>query len=83
MKVRSGPWQGEPIGEDNCIIARCCGKEVLAKTIARGTRTVLGSDVSDESACEDEVLYLSGRHSGICGGRVAKVSSLTPGGLYM
>ena len=45
MKVCSGPWQGEPVGKDNCIIARCCGKAVLAKAMARGTRTVLGIDV--------------------------------------
>ena len=82
MKVRSGPWQGEPVGEDNCNIARCCGKEVLAKAMARGTRIASGLDVLDESACEDEVQYLPGRHLGICGGRVVKVSSLTPGGLH-
>ena len=45
MKVCSGPWQGEPVGEDNCNIARCCGKEVLAKAMARGTRIALGFDV--------------------------------------
>ena len=45
MKVRSGPWQGEPVGEDNCNIVRCCGKEVVAKAMARGTRTASGWDV--------------------------------------
>ena len=45
MKVRSGPWQGEPVGKDNCNIVRCCGKAVLAKVMARGTRTALGFDV--------------------------------------
>ena len=45
MKVRSGPWQGEPVGKDNCNIVRCCGKAVVAKAMARGTRTALGLDV--------------------------------------
>ena len=82
MKVRSGPWQGEPVGKDNCGTVRRRGKEVLAKAMARGTRTALGWDVLDESACEDKIQYLPGGHPGICGGRVVKVFSLTPGGLH-
>ena len=45
MKVCSGPRQGEPVGEDNCTTVRCCGKEVVTKAMARGTRIALGPNV--------------------------------------
>jgi len=68
MKVRSGPWQGEPVGKDNCNIVRCCGKEVIAKAMARGTRIALGFDVwtslpmkSKSNTCPEDIrVYAAG-----------------------
>ena len=68
MKVRSGPWQGEPVGKDNCNIVRCCGKAVVAKAMARGTRIALGYDVwtnlrvktKSDTCSEDIRVYAAG-----------------------
>ncbi len=42
VRVHSGPWQGEPAADGNCVVARRRGKEAGGQPATRGTRTGLG-----------------------------------------